>query len=132
MPKNGEVKAIWGKIDKETKQQFRKENAGTMGKALAKRMQETIAEHKIRQQMTDKYKQTQEQLASVWENAREINVTLWQHVLNFIDKLVHEKIEERKMSQEAIVAPQKKKRQTRRQNQNAWMPLPTSLTPVLL
>ena len=85
-----------------------------MGKALAKRMQETIAEHKIRQQMTDKYKQTQEQLASVWENAREINVTLWQHVLNFIDKLVHEQVKRRKMSQEAAVAPQKRANVTAR------------------
>ena len=79
-----------------------------MGKALAKRMQETIAEHEIPQQMKDKYKETQEQLASVWENARTINGTLWQHVFKIIDKLVHEKVEERKMSQEAVVAPQKK------------------------
>ena len=113
-PEFKDFKALWDKFDKETKQQFRKENAGTKGKALAKRMQETIAEHKIRQQMTDKYKQTQEQLASVWENASEINVTLLQHVLNFIDKLVHEQVKRRKMSQEAAVAPQKRAKVTAR------------------
>ena len=135
MRKHEGVRALWGKIDKDTRQRFMRENVATMGNDLAKRMQETITELMIRQQpaefisnsdfldkddIVNKYNDKPEQLASILMNARKMhcpvrNVTLFQvpvFKLNSIDKLGHEKIEERKMNQEAIVAPQKKAKVT--------------------
>ena len=132
MRKHEGVRALWGKIDKDTRQRFMRENVATMGNDLAKRMQETITEFMFRQQSTEfisnsdfldkddivnKYNDKPEQLASILMNANKMhcpvrNVTLFQvpaFKLNSIDKLGHEKIEERKMNQEAIVAPQKKR-----------------------
>ena len=129
------VRALWGKLDKDTRQRFMRENVATMGNDLAKRMQETITEFMFRQQSTEfisnsdfldkddmanKYKHKPEQLASIWENARSMhcpirNVTVWQDpqfVLKSTDKVGHGKIEERKMNQEAIVALPKKAKVT--------------------
>ena len=135
MRKHEGVRALWGKLDKDTRQRFMRENVATMGNDLAKRMQETITEFMFRGQSTElisnsdfldeddmanKYKHKPEQLASIWENARSMhcpirNVTVWQDpqfVLKSTDKVGHGKIEERKMNQEAIVALPKKAKVT--------------------
>ena len=99
-----------------------KDNADTMGEDLAKRMLETITEHMTntesaellqnsefldKEDMTAKYKDKPEQLESIWKNARKIrctvrNVDVWQDPqfkLKHSDKVTHERIQERKMSQ---------------------------------
>ena len=136
MRKNQELMRVWGKIDKETRQQFMKDNADTMGEDLAKRMQETVTEYKIhnettewlqnsefrdKEDMTAKYKDKPDQLESIWKNAKKIRcpirgVDVWQDPqfkLKHSDKVTHERIEERRMSQEAIVAPKAKARPKR-------------------
>ena len=113
-----------------------KDNADTMGEDLAKRMQETVTEYKIhnettewlqnsefrdKEDMTAKYKDKPDQLESIWKNAKKIRcpirgVDVWQDPefkLKHSDKVTHERIEERRMSQEAIVAPKAKARPKR-------------------
>ena len=91
-----------------------KDNAGTMGDDLAKRMRETITEHVInsesteftqlsdfldKEDMTEKYKDKPRQLESIWQNAKRMpcpvrNVTVWQDPmfkLKHCDEAMHEK-----------------------------------------